>query len=269
MVNPPAVRRPEPTGDLAYLVAAGAARYRWAARIAARSLRRLGGFAGDIVILSDRRYDFGDDVRCLVVPEVSGAQSAKSLKLTARGLIDFSAYRRVLFIDCDIIVARPIETLLAQAHQEQALIATDDLRHNIGTGSTWRCLDPAEISASRNVLAVNSGCFAAPGHLLDGWLSVWENVLREARDRPGPGFDQPGLNACMIRHLFPVVAQSGLMWFPRCDPAMSLCDPLPLLIHFHGIDRHLTRIWKMRNCLRRLSRTGTAHPSPVPSFESA
>ena len=253
----PAAGKSNSSGDLAYLIAAGARRYRWAAWWAVRALRRLGDFRGEIVVLSDRRYEFGEYARCMVVPTAVSPDGAKVLKLRAREHIDFAAYQRVLFVDCDIVVARTLEGLMAQARREHALVATDDLRQRVGVGANWRCLDRAEIDANASRLAANSGCFAAPGSALAGWLESWEDVLEASHDRQGPGFDQPGLNACMVREIFPVRLEPGLMWFPKLDPERKLCDADPALAHFHGIDRHINRLWRMRSYAMRRERENT------------
>lgn len=239
------------SGDLAYFVAAGPLRYQWAAWWAVRALRQLASFKGEIIVLSDRRYAFGDDAKCITVPVARQVDEAKRLKLRARHYIDFSAYRRVMFLDSDLVATRPLDVVLNRAEQENALVATDDLKHCIGGGFTYRCLDPEEIALHRQRLGVNSGFFVAPGKFLAEWLTAWEGILDATSGRVGPGFDQPGLNACMVRNLFPVVLEPELMWFPKRDPEKTLCAASPSLIHFHGIGRHINRFWRMRSYIRQ------------------
>jgi hypothetical protein len=239
------------SGDLAYFVAAGPLRYQWAAWWAVRALRRLAGFEGKIVVLSDRHYAFGDGAQCITVSVARQVEEAKRLKLRARQHIDFSAYRRVMFLDSDLVATHSLSAVLNRAEQENALVATDDLKHCIGDGFTYRCLDPGEIELHRQRPGVNSGFFVAPGRFLAEWLTAWEGVLDATRERVGPGFDQPGLNACMVRNIFPIALEPELMWFPQIDPEKKLCAANPSLIHFHGIGRHLNRFWRMRTYIRQ------------------
>jgi len=154
----------------------------------------------------------------------------------------------------------PLTPLFDRADREGVLLVTDDLKQCIGKGFTWRCLDKGEIAANRTRLGVNSGWFVAPGRSLGQWLAIWDGVLDASRNRPGPGFDQPGLNACMVRGLFPIVLEPDLMWFPGRDPDKQLCAAEPSLVHFHGIGRHLGRFWKMRSYVRRRLAALTVEP---------
>jgi hypothetical protein len=53
------------------------------------------------------------------------------------------------------------------------------------------------------------------------------------------------------------------------DPGKRLCNQDPPLIHFHGMDRHVTRVFKMRAFVKRLTRARNGHTGPVPTLETA
>lgn len=238
--------------DLAYLVAFGSWRYRRAAAYAIRALRGAGGFAGEVAVLSERPWRAPGGARVAVVDDPELRAEPKWLKLRAREILDLARYERVLFIDCDIVVRAPLADLLARCGHGR-LVCTDDLRHTVGHGMCARCLEPDELAAhGERTMGINSGFFCATGTRLDAHLATWCDVQRACAGRPGPGFDQPALNAAMVRGLIPVDLHEGLMWFPGRDPRMERCRTDAPLVHFHGIGRHLSRLWRMRRCVRSL-----------------
>ncbi len=239
------------TKDLAYFVAMGPHRFRWAAWWAVRSLR-WHGFDGDIVVITDRPYDFGNDVRNVVVADRDAVAEPKWMKMRARHHIAMVDYRCVVFLDSDIAVSRPLDPFLSLALDQQVMVGTDDLMNCIGEGFSFRCLEPDEIELHRSRRAINSGFIAMPGAHADEWLLRWEHMQQETLHRPGPGWDQPGLNACMVRGIIPIQLIEGQMWFPGRDPEKARCIADPILVHFHGIGRHLNRFWRMRRFVRRM-----------------
>lgn len=238
--------------DLAYFVAMGPRRYRWAAWWAVRSLR-LQGFSGDIVVITDRPYGFGDDVRNIVVADADAVAEPKWMKMRACRHITMADYRAVIFLDSDIAVRRPLNPFIEMALEQQVMTGTDDLMSCIGEGFSLRCLEPEEIAANRTRRAINSGFVVMPGAQADAWLGRWEQMQQETLDRKGAGWDQPGLNACMVRGIIPIHLLEGHMWFPRRDPDKERCMADPTLVHFHGLGRHLNRFWRMRRFVRRMS----------------
>ncbi len=244
--------------DLAYLVAAGKRRFRWAAATAIRCLRGPGGFTGEIRVFTDRPGRMPGAAQCIVVDDPADRAQPKWMKLHAARWIDFAAYDRVLFLDSDIVVRAPVAPFLDRCQAEDALLACDDLCHPIGHGMCARCLSPEERAAhGETTPGINSGFWCAPGARLADWLAAWEQILIDCADVPGPGFDQPGLNAAMLRGAIPVCRIDRQMWFPRRDPTHRKADPDAPIVHFHGIGRHLNRYLRMRRFARSLLRKHT------------
>lgn len=237
--------------DLAYFVAVGMRRFRWAAGWAIKSLRGAGQFSGDIVVVSDVPYEFPCGARTIVVNDADVLAKPNWMKMRIRNHVDLTKYERVMFLDSDVAVARPLDDFLELTTFSQTTTATDDMLHNIGQGFTYRCLEEVEIEENSERRAVNAGFYVMPGPLAPAWLVAWEEMQKATLKRPGPGWCQPGLNACMVRGLIPITLIERRMWFPGRDPNKERCVPDPQLIHFHGIGRHLGRWWKMRQYVRK------------------
>ncbi|MCP1726203.1 hypothetical protein J2T60_000168 [Natronospira proteinivora] len=240
--------------DLAYLIAVGHRRYRMAARAAVESLLGPGGFDGDVVLFSDRPMRVPEGVRLVTVSDPVMLAQPKRLKFQIGRYVDLAGYRHVMFFDADLVSRGPVLERVAEPLAEGALICTDDIEQTVDQGLCCRCLSEEELKIhGGSSLGVNSGFFAARGELIQDYLSTWEALVDACSDRPGPGFDQPGLNAAMLRAELPVCVVRGLMWFPRRDPDQRLCLSDAPLVHFHGAGRRWGRTFRMRAFARQLA----------------
>lgn len=232
--------------DLAYLVAYGKRRFLWAASIAARSLIEQGGFRGEVVILSNRRGRRIPGVTWKVVRDPRAVSLGKWMKHGAREVMDLPSYNRVLMLDSDILVRGPIGHLLRRCDSER-VVCTNDMGNRVGQGSCGKCLTREELARwGKTMQGVNGGFLLGKGEVMDRALKVWRTLQEESTDIPGEGFDQPALNAAVVRGLIRVDLVPGLMWFPRRDPDFRWATRDAPFVHFHGIGRHLNRYWRMR-----------------------
>lgn len=239
-------------GDLAYLIAVGNRRFHHAAHSAVTALRQLGKFAGQIVLLTDRDRQPPPDCRVVRVRDPALLAEPKRIKLHLADFVDPADWRRVMFMDADVAAARPFFDDIRAAIDAGALVCTDDIGQSVDAGLSGRLLNDAERAThGGRSLGVNSGFFAGSGTRIADWLQTWEDLLDANRHLPGDGFDQPALNAAMLRGLLPVCTIRGLMWFPRFDPDQRTCIPDPPLVHFHGAGRKWRRAWRMRRFVRR------------------
>lgn len=238
--------------DLAYLIAVGNRRFHYAAHTAITALREAGDFHGRIVLLTDRERRMPPGCRSIRVRDPALLAEPKRIKLRLADFLDPAGYRRVMFLDADVAVARPFLHHVAAAMDAGALACTDDIGQSVDAGLSGRLLHDHERALHGGVsLGVNSGFFAGPGAFMSDWLRTWEELLDANRHMPGDGFDQPALNAAMLRGLLPVCMVRGLMWFPRFDPDRRTCIADPPLVHFHGAGRKWRRAWRMRRFVRR------------------
>jgi hypothetical protein len=246
--------------DLAYLVAFGKRRFRWAVSIAARSLIECGGFRGEVVILSDRQGRGIRGVSWKVVKDPRARFQAKWMKHGVREIMDLPGFDRVLMLDSDILVRHRIDGLLERC-DDRSVVCTNDMGNMVGQGSCGRCLTPEELTKyGATMRGVNSGFLLGKGRVMDRALRVWRNVQEESEGIPGEGFDQPALNAAIVRGLIHADMVPGLMLFPRRDPDSQWARPDAPFVHFHGIDRHLNRYLRMRKMWKevRLKTEGSA-----------
>lgn len=244
--------------DLAYLVAIGHRRYRAAAATAVRSLIDIGGFDGRVVVFSDRPMRLPAGVERVPVDDPALLAQPKRLKLRVGDFLPLERFRNIFFLDADLVVRGGLLRWIREPLESGALVCTDDIGQTVDQGLCGRCLNPAEYTLhAGHSLGVNSGFFAASGERLRDYLAVWENGVDACADKPGPGFDQPALNAAMLRADLPVCMVRGLMWFPRRDPDARQCLPDAPLVHFHGAGRSWGRNWRMRAFARRLRKGNT------------
>jgi hypothetical protein len=87
---------------------------------------------------------------------------------------------------------------------------TDDIGQTVEQGLCARCLEPDELAEhGGRSLGANSGFFAARADWIGDYLKTWEGILDAYAHRAGGGFDQPGLNAAMLRASLPVCMARG------------------------------------------------------------
>jgi hypothetical protein len=108
--------------DLAYFIAVGHFRYRMAARVAAESLLRLGGFQGEVVILTDREARWPSGVRGIVIRNPELLAEPKRLKLRIAEFVDLADYHRVAFFDADLVIRGPVLDRIAEPVEAGALL---------------------------------------------------------------------------------------------------------------------------------------------------
>ena len=201
--------------DLAYLIATGGEAYREAVSIAVRSLRRIGRFAGEIVVFSDRQFPLprGVELELLAPHEVS----RPTLKCHTGRSLPLERYQRVLYLDSDIVVRAPLEPLLARCATGR-LVCTDDMGAKAGWDWFSKCFSPPELLRFGDLPGLNAGFFCAEGARLREWLTAWESMICACAGCPGSGIDQPPFNAAIRRGLIPVEWVPEQMWFPHHHP---------------------------------------------------
>lgn len=241
--------------DLAYTMACGMRRFRWAAALTTQTLCGPGGFQGDVVILSDKPISgVPAQVRVIVDPLVNDLPRGNHLKMAIRHHVDLSAYDRVVMLDGDLVVRSPLTPFLDRCSETGGMVCCDDLGNTIRGGHCYRYLESDELEAHGDETGVNGGFFVAPGAPLADWLAEWEDVILANQHKPGAGYDQPGLNALMVRGRIPVSVIPRQMWFPKRDPDFAHAERDAMLVHFHGIGRHFNRYQRMRRFARQLMR---------------
>ena len=232
--------------DLAYFVAYGKRRFRWAASIAARSLIECGGFQGEVVILSNGHGRSIPGVMWKVVKDPQAKSQGKWLKHGVQEVMDLPCYDRVLMLDADILVRDRIDDLLARC-DDGRVVCTNDMGNLVSQGICGKCLSPHELAKHGTTMrGVNSGFLLGKGQVMDRALRMWRSVQEESAGIPGEGFDQPALNAAIVRDLIRVDLVPGLMLFPRRDPDSQWARHDAPFVHFHGVGRHLNRYLRMR-----------------------
>lgn len=239
--------------DLAYTVAYGKRRFRWAAELAARSLIEFGGFAGEVVVFTDRPGPAIPRVTWKVVADEKAGARGNWMKHGAREHLDLPTYDRVMMFDADLLVRSPITHLLDRC-DETRVVVTDDLGGTVRGGHCNKMLTAEELDRCGEQFGINGGLMIGRGAVIDRALAAWRKWQHEEPNFPGPGFDQPPLNAAVVRGEILTDLVLGLMWFPNRDPGCRWAGSDAPFVHYHGIGRHLNRYWRMRLHYGRLRR---------------
>jgi hypothetical protein len=197
---------------LIYLICIGEAFRRFAA-MAITSLREIGKWPYDIVLLSDSEKPLAGCPDVAVIDMFSAAKRRypwltpsryvlPHLKTEVEYHVDLARYDYVLYLDCDVLVnSERLTELVATLCREQAIVVQQDIIA-VGSGLTLaggRILSKAE-QRRWGAFAINAGIFGLPmipmgRRLLRDWRQV--NVEQQFKKR-----DQGNLIALLLRKYY-------------------------------------------------------------------
>lgn len=170
--------------NLIYTLAIGE-QYRRYATIMVDSVRRFGGFDGDMVVISDLATEIeGAEVR-----RDSGTL-ALHVPHMAKALHGFNAgrdYDKVMFLDADVVCVNPISTLFAA---EELSAPVECLITNEWNGFFGLPSEPPK----EGEFGFNSGTVVAAGRDWKAICERWWNAMIEYKAWTLQGYDQPVFN---------------------------------------------------------------------------
>ncbi len=230
---------------LIYLAAVGIDDPRFAtmARWCVESLRRWGRFDGDIEILTDAASavllgDLDRQAHVLIVDDGLLWESTHGRKrserfqmarLNVHRAIDLAAYDTVMYLDVDILAIRDIRPLFEDVTEFRY---AREFQPMSGPGSNDSLTD-AELEEARWRRAINSGTFIAPATELEHCLAVWRTELD--RSPAGAAYDQPALNAVILRGQFPSAPLASMsVGFPLMANFPEHVGDHTVLLHYAG-----------------------------------
>jgi len=224
--------------NLAYVIVAARAPYFVSGRITLHTLRRFGGFDGRVIALSDRpwRGPAGVDVhvldrRRLVAPAL--------YKAAIRDVVRLEDYEFVVYLDADILVRGPLAPFLRRARTRD-FVCADDMGNTVTEGYCGAALTPEERRRSARMPGANGGFFCARGDRLSAIFDLWEATAAARQPPYRDGFDQPALNAAIVRAQLDADIVLDAMWFPRWHPksfkaAGRRASSLAPLVHWNSV----------------------------------
>ncbi len=210
------------------------------------TLRQRGRFRDDILVVTDQAPDefpaaLRAEVRLLRAPaeqlcDPAHARGWHDRYLTARlhlpELFDLTPYDQVMYLDADILAIRPLDELFDTGGQFRY---GREFQPMTG-GAFSHCLTAAEREQARWLRGINSGAFAAPAALLPDCIRAWRAILDRQPD--GIGYDQPALNAAILRGAFPARAWPALsIGYPALAYFDQHFGPAATLLHYCGARR--------------------------------
>lgn len=231
--------------DLIYLIAVGIDDPRFAdmAQWCVESLRRWGCFDGDIVVLTDagsagRLGDLSSDAEVRVVDDGllwvadhdrKRGERFQMARLNVHRAIDLGRYDTVMYCDVDILAIRDIRPLFEHVREFRY---AREFQPMSGPGYNASLTD-SELEQARWRRAVNSGTYVAPAADLAQCLAIWRDELDRAP--AGAAYDQPALNAVILRERFPSVPMAAMsVGFPLMANFPQHYGDHTLLLHYAG-----------------------------------
>ena len=152
------------------------------------------------------------------------------------------------YLDADIIVRGSLAPCMRPVRTRE-LVCAHDMGNTASEGYCSALLTQDERRRAATMLGANGGFFCARGDRLGTTFDVWEAILAKRRPPFHGGFDQPALNAAIVRGQIDADIVSDAMWFPRWHPKSSKpegrrASTLAPLIHCNTIRRpyHLMRM---------------------------
>lgn len=210
-------------------------------RLSIDSLHDFGRYTGDILVFSDRTFTYRG-ARNIVLPLADVAESV-AIRITCYRYFDFAAYDKVLFLDADILVCRPIAPLLN--HPETFTYFPQDDRY-----FTTGIIDALYFGADlwrRNWWKhpLNAGQFVLNGDRFAAFMHDWETVCERFAHRRvftlNQSFkkiwrDQVAFNFLVRAANTRGMERKGIVYYPTHWLALR---PVPLSRHALFPDRHI------------------------------
>lgn len=176
---------------LVYLVAFGDF-YKELCKLTVQSIRHF-GFKGDVLVFTEKDFDFGADVivdnvfdgRQELIRTDSGklfrnrSEQVKYDYVKARGCVnlwrDLSSYKHVLYCDCDVLASGDITTIF-QSAPEDALTCLMQSHRTLAQGCgeyLLPFLPVANQNLAKEGLKSNAGIMLMPIKIIDEFLKQW------------------------------------------------------------------------------------------------
>ena len=211
--------------SLIYLVSLGDTFRRYAI-MAIRSIREIGGWTGDIVLLADSAaplpgcedvvvIDFLDAIRARYPWATLRGRQISHLKPEIEHHVDLSRYDYVLYLDCDILInSARLSDLVATLRREAAIVVQQDIIPVAsGRGFAGGHILTLEEQQRWGAFAINAGLFGFPTtpmgrRLLRDWRKL--NVDQKFKSR-----DQGNLISLLLRKYYGQWGYVGDSAFPR------------------------------------------------------
>jgi glycosyltransferase involved in cell wall biosynthesis len=231
--------------DLVYLVAVGVddPRFAQAVEWCVDSLRHWGRFTGDIAVLSDTDTarslaSLEPDVRIVTLDVEQLVDVAhgrlrherfQAARLGVHKAIDLDAYDTVMYLDADILAVRDIRPLFESVTEFRYAREFQPMSGPPFSDS----LTDAEFAEARWRRGINSGTYVAPASDLPGMLEIWKTELD--RSPNGAGYDQPALNAIVLRRAIAAAALPSMaVGFPTLSNFVDHFGSDTRLLHYCG-----------------------------------
>jgi glycosyltransferase involved in cell wall biosynthesis len=231
--------------NLIYLVAVGIDDQRFVtmAQWCVESLRRWGQFDGDIAILTDAASaELFDGLRKLA--EIVAVDEAllwnedhdrgrsvrfQMARLNVAKVIDLARYETVMYLDVDILAVKDVRPLFEAVTEFR--YAREFVPMSLPAYSA--SLTAEELEEARWRRAINSGTFVAPAAVLGSCLEAWSTELN--RSPAGDAYDQPALNAAILRNKFPSAPLAAMsVGFPIMTNFVDHYSDSTILLHYAG-----------------------------------
>ncbi|MEI6728396.1 MAG: glycosyltransferase [bacterium] len=208
--------------QVVYYTAFGSNPYYQNAKISIQSLIELGKFNGDIVVFSDKPFEYFGVINILIQPD--HFSKIFELRYIAGQYFDFSKYDKIMYLDTDILVVRPINPLFENGLD---FIYFEEPDYYFLTGSISSIFFDWKTRLTKIYKhSINAGQFVVSGKLYPKMMKIWEQNVDKFRHRKAPVFnwkikktwfyDQGALNYIIRTNLIEAEKIYGSIRFPIC-----------------------------------------------------
>jgi glycosyltransferase involved in cell wall biosynthesis len=248
--------------NLIYLVAVGIddRRFVTMAHWCVESLTRWGQFDGDIAILTDATsaelfeglgtlaeiVAVGEDLLWNEDHDRGRSERFQMARLNVGRVIDLTRYDTVMYLDVDILAVKDVRPLFESVTEFRY---AREFVPMSGHPAYSASLTVEELEEARWRRGINSGTFVAPAAVLASCLEAWGDELN--RSPPTDAYDQPALNAVILRNKFPSAPLAALsVGFPIMANFVDHYSDSTILLHYAGATD--TALFLMERNLREL-----------------
>lgn len=208
--------------QVVYYTVFGSSPYYQNAKISIQSLKKLGEFTGDVVVFSDKPFVYPGVIN--IILQTGHFSKIFELRYTAGEHFDFGKYDKIMYLDTDILVVRPINSLF---ENDLDFIYFEEPDYYFLTGSISSIFfDWKTRMVNIYKHSINAGQFVVSGKNYLETMKVWEQNVDKFRHRKAPVFDwkikktwfydQGTLNYIIRANLIKAQRIQGSIRFPIC-----------------------------------------------------
>jgi hypothetical protein len=215
---------------LIYLISLGGPAYAAMTDLCIRSLRTWGRYDADIQVLTDGSWRPGAlRAEVVRVPPLHDPQEIKLSKAILSRYVDHGRYRRILYMDTDMLAVADVTPLFDIADDAVSGMIEEPFTTMLNPSCGGDILHPGETDEAGRSWGINAGLLCMSAELFPEVMRLWLGSVQEPPNAKNYWADQPFLNRMVLRgHV-------------RFEPYPRYWVEMPAMYEWFGGDFHLRR----------------------------